>query len=105
MPAAANLRSSHDSRKKPLLSPNTRGLMRITSGISVGRNSMRGDSGVTADDLEQIRAVTALLQRPGQLLELGDVDEAAAISDLFGAGHLQSLSRLQCLDEHRRLQK
>src|SRR5262245_18264251 len=102
MPAAANLRSCQDSRKKPRASPKTCGRMSTTSGISVGRKRI---SGASARDLEQVLPVAAARQLARQALELRCVDVAAPEGDLFRAAHLETLAALEGLDEHGRAQQ
>src|SRR5215470_25974 len=102
MPAAANLRSCQDSRKKPRESPNTSGRISTTSGISVAMKRM---SGAPVGDLEQVLPVATSRQRARQALELCRVDVAAAKRDLLRAADLQPLAALERLDEHRRPQQ
>ena len=99
-PAAANLRSSQDSKKKPRESPKIWGRIRMTAGISVGSNSI---SRVPAYDLEEVHAVVRPSERPGDALELLNINKPAAESDLFRAADLQSLPTFDHLDERCRL--
>src|ERR1700733_1800676 len=100
-PAAANLRSSQDSKKKPRGSPNTFGRIRTTSGISVGSNSISGDR--PARDLEQIGPIAGLRQGQREFLQACSVYVTRAEGDFLGATHLQSLPTFDRFNEHRRL--
>src|ERR1700678_93365 len=102
-PAAANFRSSQDSKKYPRGSPNTFGRMRTTSGISVGSNCISNH--LAASDLEQISPVTGLSERQRQLFQARGVYVAGAEGDLLRTTHFQSLPTLDRLDEHRRLEQ
>src|SRR5580693_3162231 len=97
-PAAANLRSSQDSKKKPRGSPNTFGRMRTTSGISVGSNSISDD--LPARDFEQVSPVAGLCQRQCQFLQACSVYVTRAEGDFLGTTHLQPLPAFDRFDEH-----
>src|SRR5262249_11545311 len=101
-PAAANFRSSQDSKKWPRASGKTAGRTSTTSGISMRSNCI---SSLPACNLQQILSVPRTRKRQGEALELRRIDETRPVGDLLRAAHLQSLPLLDRLDEHRGLQQ
>src|SRR5260370_17174773 len=92
--------------KNPRGSPNTCGSISTAPAIGVFVNFMLSNPSklrVLADDAQQVFAVTALLQRFGQLHQLVGIDEPRAPGDFFYARNLQSLPFLDDSHESARI--